>query len=57
MSQADVTLIQSLYAAFGRGDIATIIAAVAPDIEWRLNGSRSDQVPRDPGVHRESTHA
>jgi uncharacterized protein len=42
MSQADVALIQSLYAAFGRGDIATIIAGVAPDIEWRLNGSRSD---------------
>jgi uncharacterized protein len=42
MSQADVALIQSLYAAFGRGDIASIIAAVAPDIEWRLNGSRSD---------------
>ena len=42
MSQADVALIQSLYAAFGRGDIATIIAALAPDIDWRLNGSRSD---------------
>ena len=42
MSQADVALIQSLYAAFGRGDIATIVAAVTPDIEWRLNGSRSD---------------
>jgi ketosteroid isomerase-like protein len=42
MSQADVALIQSLYAAFGCGDIATIIAAVTPDIEWRLNGSRSD---------------
>ncbi len=42
MSQADVSLIQSLYAAFGRGDIATIIAALAPDVDWRLNGSRSD---------------
>jgi ketosteroid isomerase-like protein len=42
VSQADVALIQSLYAAFGRGEIATIVAAVAPDIEWRLNGSRSD---------------
>jgi ketosteroid isomerase-like protein len=42
MSQADVSLIQSLYAAFGRGEIAIIIAALAPDIEWRLNGSRSD---------------
>jgi len=42
MSQADVSLIQSLYAAFGRGDIATIIAALTPDVDWRLNGSRSD---------------
>jgi ketosteroid isomerase-like protein len=42
VSQADVALIQSLYAAFGRGEISTIVAAVAPDIEWRLNGSRSD---------------
>jgi uncharacterized protein len=42
MSQSDVALVQSLYAAFGRGDIGTIIAALAPDIEWRLNGSRSD---------------
>lgn len=42
MSQTDVALIRSLYAAFGRGDIATIVAAVTLDIEWRLNGSRSD---------------
>jgi len=42
MSEANVALIQSLYAAFGRGDIATIVAATTPDIEWRLNGSRSD---------------
>jgi uncharacterized protein len=42
MSQAEVALIQNLYAAFGRGEIATIVAAVTPDIEWRLNGSRSD---------------
>jgi uncharacterized protein len=42
MSEADIALIQSLYAAFGRGEIATIIAALAPDMEWRLNGSRSD---------------
>jgi ketosteroid isomerase-like protein len=42
VSQANVALIQSLYAAFGRGEIATIIAALAPDMEWRLNGSRAD---------------
>jgi ketosteroid isomerase-like protein len=42
MSQADVALVQGLYATFGRGDIATIVTAAASDIEWRLNGSRSD---------------
>jgi len=42
MSQANVSLIQSLYAAFGRGEISTIIAAMTPDIEWRLNGSRDE---------------
>ena len=42
MSHADVTLIQSLYAAFGRGDIATIVAAMAPDVSWTVTGRRSD---------------
>ena len=42
MSNANVTLIESLYAAFGRGEIATIIAALSPDIDWTLNGSRKD---------------
>jgi hypothetical protein len=30
MSTANVTFVQGLYAAFGRGDIATIIAGLAP---------------------------
>ncbi len=42
MSNANVTFIQSLYAAFGKGDIATIVAATAPDVKWDINGSRSD---------------
>jgi hypothetical protein len=42
MSSADVTLIQSLYAAFGRGDIAPIIAALSPDVNWRVNDRRED---------------
>ena len=42
MSNANVSLVQSLYAAFRRGDIATIIAALAPDVVWRVNGRRSD---------------
>jgi ketosteroid isomerase-like protein len=42
MSNADVSLIQSLYAAFGRGDIAPIIAALSPDVDWTVNGRRED---------------
>jgi ketosteroid isomerase-like protein len=42
MSQANVAAAQSLYAAFGRGDIATILAGVAPDIDWRCVGRPSD---------------
>jgi ketosteroid isomerase-like protein len=42
MSAANVSLIQSLYAAFGRGDIATIIAALRPEVEWVVNGRRED---------------
>lgn len=42
MSNANIGLVQSLYAAFGRGDIATIIAAMAPDVIWHLHGRPSD---------------
>ena len=42
MSNANVTLVQSLYAAFARGDIETIIRAMAPDIKWRVEGRRKD---------------
>ena len=32
MSNANVALVQGLYAAFGRGDVADIIASLAPDV-------------------------
>jgi ketosteroid isomerase-like protein len=32
-----VETIQSLYAAFGRGDIATILAALHPGVDWHVN--------------------
>jgi uncharacterized protein len=38
MSNANVTIVQNLYAAFGRGDIPSLIAALAPDIEWTVVG-------------------
>jgi uncharacterized protein len=42
MADANVALIQSLYAAFGRGEIAKIIAAMAPDATWEVVGRPSD---------------
>lgn len=33
------TVVQNLYAAFGRGDIATILAALREDVRWGLNVS------------------
>src|SRR5262249_19330874 len=42
MSNANVKLVQSLYDAFKRGDIGTIIAAVTPDIDWQVHGSPKD---------------
>jgi ketosteroid isomerase-like protein len=32
-----VETVQSLYTAFSRGDIPTILAAVHSDVEWRVN--------------------
>jgi ketosteroid isomerase-like protein len=42
MSNANVTLVQSLYAAFGRGDIATIVNAMAGDVVWTVHGRPKD---------------
>ena len=43
MSNANIAFVQSLYAAFGRGDIATIVAAMASDVDWEVVG-------RSPGL-------
>ena len=42
MSNANVTLVQTLYAAFKRGDIAPIIAAMAADVVWTVHGRPKD---------------
>ena len=42
MSNANIAHVQSLYAAFGRGDIATIIAGASPDIDWESVGRQTD---------------
>src|SRR6266481_3698636 len=42
MSNANVAQVQSLYAAFGRGDVATLIAGLSPDVDWETIGRTSD---------------
>jgi len=42
MSSANIAFVQSLYAAFGKGDIAAIIAGLAADVDWGVNGRRKD---------------
>lgn len=32
-----IETVRSLYAAFGRGDIGTILAALHPDVHWHVN--------------------
>src|SRR3954451_14104380 len=44
MSNVNITHVQSLYAAFGRGDIAALLAGCAADIDWETVG-RPDDFP------------
>ena len=37
-----VTLAKSLYAAFGKGDVATIVNACTSDVDWEVVGRSSD---------------
>ena len=39
MSINAVDATQTLYAAFGRGDVPTILAMLAPEFEWSFKGS------------------
>jgi uncharacterized protein len=42
MTNANISVVQSLYAAFGRGEIAAIVNAMTPDAPWTVTGRRSD---------------
>ncbi len=42
MGHANVTHVQDLYAAFGRGDVATMVAGLTPDVDWETVGRSSD---------------
>jgi ketosteroid isomerase-like protein len=36
MSQSDADVVRGIYDAFGRGDVAAILAALDENIEWRV---------------------
>ena len=42
MTASNISLIRSLYAAFERGDFATIVGAIAPDASWEVVGRVKD---------------
>jgi len=42
MSMQNVKTVQDIYAAFGRGDLATILGHVTEDTRWGFNGGRGD---------------
>ena len=42
MSDANVRLVRGLYDAFKRGEIATIISALTPEIDWHVLGNPND---------------
>jgi uncharacterized protein len=42
MADANISHVQHLYAAFGRGDIATLLAGCTQDIDWQTIGRESD---------------
>ena len=44
MSDANIKIVQDIYAAFGRRDIETVLAALAPDVSWGIVG-RAEDVP------------
>jgi uncharacterized protein len=35
----NVRVVQEMFAAFGKGDLATVLATLDDDVEWRLDGA------------------
>jgi hypothetical protein len=42
MNNANIAHVQSMYAAFGRGDVAALLAGMTPDIDWQTIGRPKD---------------
>ena len=53
MSNANVAIVQNLYAAFGKGDMPALLAGMAADIDWHSGGRAEDY----PGFGPRKGHA
>src|SRR5438309_1550641 len=42
MSDLNVKLVRSIYDAFKRGDVETIVNAASPNIHWEITGRKKD---------------
>ena len=42
MTAANISFVQSLYGAFGRGEIGLVVAGMAPDVDWQVTGRKED---------------
>jgi ketosteroid isomerase-like protein len=57
MASDSETLIRDAYEAYARGDIATLLDAVDPDLEWTyLDPSQSDPLPQTCHGRKEFEH-
>jgi ketosteroid isomerase-like protein len=44
-AEANIALIQTVYAAFGRGDVPAILEHLADDVDWGLDTQATPEVP------------
>jgi uncharacterized protein len=47
---SNVQTVQDLYAAFGRGDVPTVLGAMEPDVQWREAEGNPYQMNGEPWV-------
>jgi ketosteroid isomerase-like protein len=44
-AETNIAVIQKLYAAFGKGDVPSILECIADDVDWGIEGQASSEVP------------
>jgi uncharacterized protein len=44
-AEQNIALVQKLYAAFGKGDVATLLEHMSDDVDWGIEAQSSSEVP------------